>query len=138
MTDSQETISEDISHESPAEQRAAMRAYLQRAEVRLSTMHRVAGAFLNGAGLLFLFPVFLRDAFLIILGLVLTQTGDITRLAMLAMLVVTLGLPSWGFYLLIKDIVIFYFTAYHVGIHENFFRPRFILSGITRSPPTSH
>lgn len=29
-----------------------LRAYLQRAEVRLSTMHRIAGAFLGGAGLL--------------------------------------------------------------------------------------
>ncbi len=42
------------------EEHAAMRAYLQRAEVRLSTMHRVAGVLLNGAGLLFLFPVLLK------------------------------------------------------------------------------
>lgn len=40
----------------------ALRAYLQRGEVRLSTMHRVAGAFLSGAGLLLLLPVFAQDA----------------------------------------------------------------------------
>lgn len=39
------------------------RAFLQRGEVRLSTMHRVASAFLGGAGLLFLFPLFTRDFF---------------------------------------------------------------------------
>lgn len=38
--------------------RNAMRAFLQRSEVRLSTMHRIANAFLSGAGLLVLFPVF--------------------------------------------------------------------------------
>jgi hypothetical protein len=32
------------------------RAYLQRAETRLSTLHRVAGAFISGAGLLTLLP----------------------------------------------------------------------------------
>jgi hypothetical protein len=39
-----------------------LRTYLQRAEVRLSTMHRIAGAFLGGAGLLLLLPAFLREA----------------------------------------------------------------------------
>jgi hypothetical protein len=39
----------------------AARAYLQRSEVRLSTMHRIAGAFIGGAGLLILTPFFLKD-----------------------------------------------------------------------------
>jgi len=34
------------------DERAAMRAYLQRCEVRLSTVHRVATALLSGAGIL--------------------------------------------------------------------------------------
>ena len=37
-----------------ADERAAMRAFLQRCEVRLSTMHRVATALLSGAGILVL------------------------------------------------------------------------------------
>lgn len=55
------------------------RAYLQRAETRLSTLHRVAGAFISGAGLL-------------------------TLLASLA-------LPILALYLLIRDLILFYFTA---------------------------
>jgi hypothetical protein len=39
------------------------RSYLQRAEVRLSTMHRIASAFLGGAGLTILFPFLFRDTF---------------------------------------------------------------------------
>src|SRR5277367_1692075 len=42
------------------QERNAMRAYLQRAEVRLSAMDRVATAFISGAGLLVLFPIFFR------------------------------------------------------------------------------
>ncbi len=45
-----------------ANEKIAMRAYLQRCEVRLSTMQRIAGVFLNGAGLLVLLPVFFKDA----------------------------------------------------------------------------
>src|SRR5690606_8520058 len=46
------------------DERNAMRAFLQRSEVRISTIHRVAVGFLSGAGLLFLFPVFLKDGVL--------------------------------------------------------------------------
>ncbi len=44
------------------DERNAMRAYLGRAEVRLSTLHRIATAFIGGAGLLLLIPVFIKDA----------------------------------------------------------------------------
>lgn len=43
------------------ENKNALRAYLQRAKAKLSTMHRIAGAFLGGAGLLLLLPTSLRD-----------------------------------------------------------------------------
>jgi hypothetical protein len=46
---------------SPSEARNAQRAYVQRCEVRLSTMHRIAGAFVSGAALLILLPLFLKD-----------------------------------------------------------------------------
>src|SRR5690349_11344215 len=48
----------------PAHDRDELRAFLQRGEVRLSTMHRIAGVFLNGAGLLFLIPILVKDAFI--------------------------------------------------------------------------
>ena len=54
--DSELTISDE-------ESRAAMRAFLQRSEVRLSTIHRVAQALLGGSALILLLPLFLRDAF---------------------------------------------------------------------------
>ncbi len=43
--------------------RAAMRAFLQRSEVRLSTVHRVGQALLGGSALVLLLPLFLRDGF---------------------------------------------------------------------------
>ena len=49
------------------EERAAMRGFLQRCEVRLSTMHRVATALLSGAGILVLLPALERDAVLQVL-----------------------------------------------------------------------
>jgi predicted membrane metal-binding protein len=45
-----------------ADDRAAMRAFLQRCEVRLSTAHRVATALLSGAGILVLLPALERDS----------------------------------------------------------------------------
>ena len=48
---------------SDEESRVAMRAFLQRSEVRLSTIHRVAQALLGGSALILLLPLFLRDAF---------------------------------------------------------------------------
>lgn len=119
------TLSED--------ERAAMRAYLQRAEVRLSTMHRIAGVFLNGAGLLFLLPVFLRDAFVRIAKSALTFGDPLLQVLATALLFAVLGIPLWALYLLIKDIINFYFTAYHAGLRERFFHPRLVLSGIAFS-----
>jgi hypothetical protein len=43
--------------------RIALRAFLQRGETRLATMHAIAAAFIGGAGLLALIPIVLRDAF---------------------------------------------------------------------------
>ena len=110
-----------------------MRAYLQRAEVRLSTMHRIAGVFLNGAGLLFLLPVFLRDAFVRLAKVALTFGDPLPRVLATALLVAALGIPLLALYLLIKDIVAFYFTAYHAGLRERFFHPRLVLSGVAFS-----
>jgi len=59
-------------------ERNAMRSYLQRAEVRLSTLHRIATAFIGGAGLLVLLPVFFKEEIVVLIKLFLTHTGDFT------------------------------------------------------------
>jgi hypothetical protein len=121
-------LTADSPHYLDDDARAAVRSYLQRAEVRLSTMHRIAGVFLNGAGLLFLFPVLLKDAVLPIISLVGLQSIILTL-----PLFAVLGLPLFSFYLLIRDLVHFYFTANHAGLPDIYFHPRFILSGIAFS-----
>ncbi len=42
--------------------REGLRAFIQRAETRLGTMHRVGGGFISGAGLLILMPFIFRDS----------------------------------------------------------------------------
>jgi hypothetical protein len=133
------------------QERNAMRSYIQRAEVRLSTMHRVAVGFISGAGLLFLFPVFFKDAILLIIRELLNYqppappiagTGGIAvivamYLCVLYPLGLSLGIPAIALVVLIKDIVRFYFSGHTSGYPEDFFNPRFILSGVGFSPDES-
>lgn len=125
-------------------ERNAMRAYLQRCEVRLSTLHRVATAFISGAGLLLLIPVFFKDAIASIITVLLEQAGNqfpqfgtngilLTALLYLAIgypLLLSLAIPLYGVYLLLKDLVHFYFTIYTPGFSENLLNPTFALTGI--------
>jgi hypothetical protein len=115
------------------EGRAAMRAYLQRAEVRLSTMHRIATGFLGGAGLLFLLPVLLRDAVVRLVTTIYILPDTTDEVLNYLLLASTLSLPLLSLYLLIEDIITFYFTAYHAGLKDKFFHPRFVLSGVSFS-----
>jgi hypothetical protein len=129
--------------------RAAMRAYLQRTEVRLSTLHRIATAFIGGAGLLLLVPIFLRDAvdaiLLILLEAVVHQFingGSDWRTVMIQLLLLypfllSLALPLYGVYLLLKDIVHFYFTLYTPGFPHSLLNPTFALTGVSFSPDES-
>lgn len=133
-------------------ERAAMRAYLQRAEVRLSTLHRVATAFLSGAGLLLLTPIFFKDVVDQIMLILLDNTanqftalgsglGWLLTLALFASLLypflLSLFIPLYGVYLLLKDIVQFYFTIYLPGLSEEILTPTFSLSGVAFSPDES-
>jgi hypothetical protein len=111
------------------ESRIAMRAYLQRAEVRLSTIHRVAGAFLSGAGILFLFPILFKDA---IVGLVIECLKNGYWEALIMIFFSNFVVIS-SFYLLIRDLMLFYITPRQVGMPKNPVFPRFILSGISIS-----
>lgn len=131
--------------------RNAMRAYLQRCEVRLSTLHRVATAFISGAGLLLLIPVFFKDAFDNLLSVVLTQLGNhfpaqgstgmiltvIMYTCLLYPLFLSLVVPLYGVYLLLKDIIHFYFTIYTPGFPENLLNPTFALTGVMFSTDES-
>jgi len=139
MPDQQEQRSEDLSPEDPG--RNAMRAFLQRAEVRISTMQRIGGLFVSGAGLLFLFPVFFKDAFLEILRTCLTVGQPLSLLLFTVPLLipagVSLALPLYAFYRLLQDLVLFYFTPQHYGQNGKWFNPRFVLSGIAFSADES-
>jgi hypothetical protein len=114
------------------------RAYLQRGETRLSTLHRVAGSFLSGAGLLTLLPVLLTAAFSSLVSEVVflsnasfPSAGSAERWLALIPVLVSLGLPLAALVTLIRDLVEFYFTPHHFGRDESsVVYPRFILSGI--------
>lgn len=126
-------------------ERNAMRAYLQRCEVRLSTLHRIATAFVGGAGLLLLIPVFFREVFDSILKLLLDNAENLFTslpaplgvgvsmglyLLLLYPLLLSLVIPLYGVYLLLKDIVHFYFTLYMPGFPDNLLNPTFSLHGL--------
>lgn len=133
-------------------ERGAMRAYLQRCEVRLSTLHRIATAFVGGAGLLLLIPIFLRD---VVEGILLvwlraaelhfeTLSAPIAVVLTLAMysallypFLLSLAVPIYGVYLLLKDIVHFYFTIYMPDFPHDLLHPTFALTGVAFSPDES-
>ena len=119
-------------------ERDAMRSYLQRAEVRLSAMDRVATAFISGAGLLVLFPIFFSQA---IPGLVEAFTLSHGSLAQTAFLFIpfsfSIGLPLYALYWLLRDLTLFYFVSHSPGYPTDLVNPRFALSGVAFSPDES-
>ncbi|MFZ4814254.1 MAG: hypothetical protein ACOYL5_06955 [Phototrophicaceae bacterium] len=127
------------------DERNAMRAFLQRCEVRLSTLHRIGLGFISGAGLLLLFPVFLKDAFDGTAAIFLNEARNhfptmgnnglaltVVLYVLLAYpLIMALAVPLYGVYLLIKDVVHFYFTIYMPGMLGDLQTPSFGLTGLT-------
>ena len=114
-----------------ADERAAMRAFLQRCDVRLSTMHRVATALLSGAGILVLLPAVERDTVLQVVRALLA--GPITwSQALLAVAVLSsIALALVVLWLVIIELTRFYFHGNHV-VHDDgeVFSPRFTLTGL--------
>src|SRR4051812_35902018 len=104
------------SYQFSPDERNAMRSFLQRAEARFATMHRMMGLFVGGAGILTLLPILLRDVLVtagsFILGVVKPTVPweilDFHRLLLLPFLA-SVTLPLWALYLLFKDLVNFYF-----------------------------
>ena len=138
-------------YEFTVDERNAMRAYLARGEVRISTMHRVAVAFLSGAGLLFLLPVFLKDGVLTLIAALLNYVpvlpSGMESMGMIGVVVMylcllypfllSLSLPAGALLLLLEDIVRFYFVGHPPSFPEEFFNPRFALTGVAFSPDES-
>ncbi len=114
-----------------SDERAAMRAFLQRCDVRLSTMHRVATALLSGAGILVLLPAVERDAVLQVLRSLLVGSVTWSRGLLVVAVVLSLGLALAVLWLVIIELTRFYFHANHV-VHEGgeVFTPRFTLTGL--------
>ncbi len=129
-----------------ADERNAMRAYLQRMEVRLSTIHRIAVSFMGGAGLLLLLPIFFKDEFVVVIRLFLserlplgTSTGEVLLgaalyITLLYPVLLSVGFPIYALYILFKDVIHFYYTIYTPGFSSNLYTPSFALSGVTFSP----
>ena len=114
-----------------ADERAAMRAFLQRCDVRLSTMHRVATALLSGAGILVLLPAVERDAVLQVLRSLLVGSLTWSRGLLVIAVVLSITLALVVLWLVIIELTRFYFHANHV-VHDGaeVFTPRFTLTGL--------
>jgi len=113
------------------EERGAIRSYLQRSEVRLSTLHRVASALLSGAGLMVLLPVVEHDAVVSVIRSLLTGAVDEVRLLLLIAVVASLAVPFTALWLVLRDLTQFYFHANHIGLDRGeSFAPRYTLTAL--------
>lgn len=113
------------------EDRAAARAFLQRCEVRLSTLHRVATALLSGAGLMVILPVLVRDQITGVLRTLLAAPATAPHWLLTIAATVVLAVPLIVLFLLFGDLTRFYFHAQHVpGDTQAAFAPRFTLTGL--------
>jgi hypothetical protein len=110
-------------------ERQGMRAYLQRGETRLSTYQRVAGVFLNGAGLLILLPGLARESVYSTIAFVVT-TPSIHSLLLMAPWLLSTIIPLYAFVLLLRDIVQFYFSPRFLQ-SDPLRINRFALAGVT-------
>jgi len=119
-----------------------MRAFLQRSEVRLSTVHRVAQALLGGSALILLLPLFIRDGFPRMATLLISSYDAAQSWAVIIGIavaaVLSVALPVAAIYLLVSDLLGFYFTSNTFGApgagldgpDRTVFNPRFIVPGL--------
>lgn len=117
----------------------ALRAFLQRGEARLSTMHGMAGAFVGGAGLLSLLPLFYINTLEFFVGLLLERVLRIPfdvwwlagTLAWAIIIVFSLYIPTYAFYLLIRQLVVLYFVPHSEEGSSLHVLPRLALSALS-------
>lgn len=113
------------------DQRAAARAFLQRCEVRLSTLHRTAVALLSGAGLLVVLPVVARDAVGGVLRALVAPDVELVTLLLVASMVAVLAVPVTALWYLFGDLTRFFFHAHHLSTADaDRFTPRFTLTSL--------
>ncbi len=121
-------------HDGPlttADERAAMRAFLQRCEVRLSTMHRTATALLSGAGILVLLPAVERDSVLSVLRALLVGPLRWSRVLLALGVITSIVLALVVLWYVLVELTRFYFHANHVEHAEGTsFTPRFTLTSL--------
>ncbi|MEX1107105.1 MAG: hypothetical protein WEB78_12980 [Ilumatobacteraceae bacterium] len=115
-----------------ADDRAAMRAFLQRCEVRLSTAHRVATALLSGAGILVLLPALERDSVMQVLRSLLVGPITWSRGLLAVCVVMSIGLALTVFWMLVLELTRFYFHSNHIRTEDGpgTFATRFTLTGL--------
>ncbi|MEQ8675626.1 MAG: hypothetical protein RLP44_00700 [Aggregatilineales bacterium] len=128
------------------EERNALRTFLQRSEVRSSTMHRIVTAFISGAGLMILIPVFFKDVIDGIIEILINHAENLfpsaganNGIALTVLLyalvayplLLSMIIPLYAVYLLLKDIVHFYFTVYMPGYSEDVLTPSLSINPIT-------
>lgn len=117
-----------------ADERAAARAFIARAEVRLSTLHRIAVGMLSGAGLLVVLPVVAKDAVTGLLRSLLIGTVDAADIALTVAVLAVLAVPGAALWFLFADLARFYFHANHLGGNgSEVFTPRFTLTSLQLS-----
>ncbi len=113
------------------DERAGMRAFLQRSEVRLSTIHRTATALLSGAGVLVLLPALGRDAIVTVLQALLGSTDSRMHLILAGLVIAVLGLALVVIWLLLVEVTRFFFHPNHIiSRHGATFTPRFTLNSL--------
>jgi hypothetical protein len=115
-----------------ADDRAAMRAFLQRCEVRLSTAHRVATALLSGAGILVLLPALERDSVMQVLRSLLAGPVTWSRGLLAVCALASIGLALTVFWMLVLELTRFYFHSNHIRTDDGsgIFATRFTLTGL--------
>ncbi len=108
-----------------------MRAFLQRSEVRLSTMHRVATALLSGAGILVLLPALERDAVTLVMRAMVAGPISWSRALLALAVAVSIALVVVVLWFVLVELTRFYFHANHVESADgSSFTPRFTLTGL--------
>jgi len=108
-----------------------MRAFLQRCDVRLSTMHRVATALLSGAGILVLLPAVERDSVVSVMRSLLQADTSVATVLLVVAVALSIGLAIGVLWLVILELTRFYFHANHIrNEHGEVFTPRFTLTGL--------
>lgn len=118
----------------------------------MSTLHRIATAFIGGAGLLLLIPIFFKDVIDQVMLILLQETtnqfmylspllGTVLTMVLFLLtaypLFLSLWVPLYGLYLILKDVVQFYYSIYAPNFNPALRHPTFSLNALAFSPDES-